>query len=205
MTSMTCVRPIMWASVIAAIALVGCRGTTPPVAFYTLHSPATMKMESGAAGQEISIGVGPVAMPDFLDRPQIVTRTSANRISVSEFHRWAGSLPEDFLRVLAENLSILLATNSVAAYPWEGRFDPTYRVLLDVKQFDGQLGEDVLLNVTWTVVAGTAKEELLVQSSTIREPVSAPGYEALVSAQSEAIATLSREIVEAIRTLQARR
>ncbi|MCB1821939.1 MAG: membrane integrity-associated transporter subunit PqiC, partial [Candidatus Competibacteraceae bacterium] len=77
--------------------LAGC-GSTPPTAFYTL-SPLSASLptaQTSASRSDVTIGVGPVTVPEFLDRPQIVTRTTANRLDVDEFHRWGGSLQEDF-------------------------------------------------------------------------------------------------------------
>ena len=196
-------RNIWGTLAVTATLLAGCAGTSPPVEFYTLSSLIGLQQEphAGAVGQDIAIGVGPMEIPKFLDRPQIVTRTSANRIEVSEFHRWGSSLYADFLRVLADNISILLGTNRVAVYPWGDRFDPTYRIGLDVEQFEGRLGEYVQLDVTWTVTGREAGETLLVKKTKTRAPVATEDYEALVAAKSRALATLSRKIADEIKRL----
>jgi len=152
-------------------------------------------------GEDMAIGVGPVELPEFLDRPQIVTRKSQNQLEISEFHRWAVSFPNDFSRVLAKNISTLLPTNRVEIYPWADSFSPIYQVKLEVEQFDGQLGERVDLRVIWAVVGQEGNNELLVRKTRIEEPVLTDDYEGLVAAQSNALETLSREIVEEIRRL----
>jgi hypothetical protein len=183
--------------------LLGACSSTPPVAYYTLNTLPEMQQEIPAAVMDdtLAIGVGPVEFPKFLDRPQIVTRKSQNQIEVSEFHRWAGSFPGDFSRVLAKNISILLPSDRVAVYPWGEQFSPTYRLKLDVEQFDGRLGERVVLDVTWMVTDQEGTNKLLVRKSLIEEPVSDKNYEALVEAKSNALTTLSRTIVEEIRRL----
>ncbi|UCF02649.1 MAG: membrane integrity-associated transporter subunit PqiC [Deltaproteobacteria bacterium] len=177
--------------------------STPPVAYYTLNTLPEMQQEIPAAVMDntIAIGVGPVEFPKFLDRPQIVTRKSQNQIEVSEFNRWAGSFPGDFSRVLAKNISILLPTDQVAVYPWGDQFSPTYLVKLDVVQFDGQLGETVVLDVTWMVTDKEGTNTLVVRKSRVEEAVLDKTYEALVEAKSNGLATLSREIVEELRKL----
>jgi uncharacterized lipoprotein YmbA len=191
-----------WALLLTVFFVASC-STTPPVAYYTLNTLPERQQEIPAAVMDdtLAIGVGPVEFPKFLDRPQIVTRKSQNQIQVSEFHRWAGSFPGDFSRVLAKNISILLPTDRVAVYPWGEQFSPTYRVKLDVEQFDGQVGERVVLEVTWMVTDQEGTNKLLVRKSLIEEPVSDETYEALVVAESNALATLSRTIVEEIRRL----
>lgn len=191
-----------WALLLTVFFVAAC-STTPPVAYYTLNTLPEMQQEIPAAVMDdtIAIGVGPVEFPKFLDRPQIVTRKSQNQIQVSEFHRWAGSFPGDFSRVLAKNISILLPTDRVAVYPWGEQFTPTYRIKLDVEQFDGRLGERVVLDVTWMVTDQEGTNKLLVRKSRIEEPVSDKNYEALVVAESNCLATLSRTIVEEMRKL----
>jgi uncharacterized lipoprotein YmbA len=193
---------IGWAFLLLVFLLAAC-SSTPPVAYYTLNTLPERQQEIPAAVMDdtIAIGVGPVEFPKFLDRPQIVTRKSQNQIEVSEFHRWAGSFPGDFSRVLAKNIAILLPTDRVAVYPWGEQFSPTYQVKLEVEQFDGQLGEGVVLDVTWMVTDQEGTNKLVVRKARIEEAASDKTYEALVEAKSNGLATLSRTIVEEIRKL----
>jgi uncharacterized lipoprotein YmbA len=188
-----------------AVLLAGCGGSPTPVEFYTLNSlsGAMPSANPADAAQNIAIGVGPVEIPKILDRPQIVTRTGPNTLKVDEFHRWAGPLQEGFARVLAENISLLLGTHQVAVYPWEASFKPQYRIALDVRYFEGQLGKNVVLEVVWRV-SGLENDKIkTVKTSVIEEPLSATDYKSLVAAESQAIARLSREISQEIRNLQA--
>lgn len=174
--------------------------TTPAVKYYTLNPSFDIQPDNiqTVSGDVLAIGVGPVELPKFLDRPQILTRKSQSRVMVSEFHRWAGSFSEDFLRVLTKNISLLLPAQRVSAYPWTDQFSPTYRITLTVDQFDGQFGGDVVLNVTWFVWNQNDANELVVKHTRIKEAVSAENYEALVEAHSRAIATLSNAIADEI-------
>lgn len=182
------------------LTVVGCRSNTLPVAFYTLNALARMETEHHGPGTSpgIDIGIGPVQFPQFLKRPQIVTRSGPNRLTVSEFHRWGGYLDQDFLRVLAENISILMPANRVVTFPWKGQADPVYWIAFDVQQFDGQLGDTLVLNLTWTIKRRDSTEVLEIRRSTIQQPVSEKDYDALVSAHSLALEQLSREIAGAI-------
>jgi hypothetical protein len=193
---------IGWVFPFMVFLLAAC-STTPPVKYYTLNTLPEMQQDVSEAvsGDHVAVGLGPVAFPKFLNRPQIVIRQSPNRVEVFEFHRWASSLQGDFLRVLAKNVAILLPMSRVAVYPWKDQFFPTYRVKLNVEQFDGQFGKHVILDVTWTVTGCEAGETLLVKKSKIREPVATENYEALVAAKSRALATLSRKIADEIKRL----
>ncbi|MCB1919905.1 MAG: membrane integrity-associated transporter subunit PqiC [Candidatus Competibacteraceae bacterium] len=191
---------IRWTAIVGFLMLAGC-GSTPPTAFYTLNPlstplPAT---QTGVSRSDVTIGVGPVTIPEFLDRPQIVTRTTANRLDVDEFHRWGGSLQEDFARVLVENLSRLLATNRVSVYPNPEPLDLRYRIVIDIQQFDGRLGEDVTLNALWTLLDEKAgKPSPLTRRFEYRAPAASADYEGLVAAHSAALEAFSRELADAL-------
>jgi uncharacterized lipoprotein YmbA len=199
MKNRACFGKICRVFVLMVFLLAAC-STTPGVRYYTLNPFSEMQPDipQAVSGDTLAIGVGPVEFPKFLDRPQIVTRKSQHRVAVSEFHRWAGSFSEDYLRVLAKNISMLLPSDRVAAYPWTDQFPPTFRIPLIVEQFDGRFGGDVVLNVTWSVWNQKDAKELVMKHTRIKEPVSAEDYESLVAAQSRALATLSRAIVKEI-------
>lgn len=197
------IRNIAWTLVIGMVVFAGCRSKSPPVKFYALSTITQTSEETAVAemNQTIAVGVGPMEIPKAIDRPQIVVRISPNRLEVDEFHRWAGSLYEDFLEVLTENLSILLKSNHISAHPWEEFFNPDYRIVLDVHRFDGSPGDHIVLNVTWTITDGKGRKPLAVHKTIIREPVLGTDFEAFVAAKSRALADFSKEIAREITNL----
>jgi len=199
MKNRACFGNMGWVFLLMVFLLASC-STTPAVRYYTLNPFSEMQpdISQAVSGDTLAIGVGPVELPKFLDRPQVVTRKSRHRVEVSEFHRWAGSFSEDFLRVLAKNISMLLPADRVAAYPWTDQFSPTYSIQLIVEQFDGRFGGDVVLNVTWSVWNQKDANQAIFKHTRIKEPLSAGDYEALVAAQSRAIGTLSRAMADEI-------
>lgn len=185
----------------AAILLTGCiGGRSPAVQFYNLSPMVTA---SGAPGADPgpAIAVGPVIFPRSLRRSQVVIRTGPNSVELDEFHRWAGSLESDFLDALGSNLGALLSTDRVAVYPSEARFPLDYRVVLDVDRFDGSPGGTLVLSVRWTISASDAAEAAIVKQSTIEQPVTGDTVDALVQAHDAAVAQLSRQIADQIRSL----
>ncbi|WP_212638029.1 PqiC family protein [Desulfocicer vacuolatum] len=179
----------------------GCQGKTPSVSFYALTPIAVPQNTSGGQGrlENVSIGIGPIHFPRTLQRPQIVTRPSANRLDLSEFHRWGGDLKQDFLNVLVQNISIITGSNQIFKYPWSPSFKPRYRVTLDVIQFDGRLGDTVLLNSIWEIKQGEpGNEKSEIKRSIIEQPISGEDYNALVKAKSDALKTLSVKITDKI-------
>ena len=193
-------RLIGWGAMISLLVIMGCASTTPPTDFYTLNSLASAEERnpSTALSPEIALGIGPVTLPQYLDRPQIVTRPSANRLELAEFHRWGSELGQDFSSVLAENLTILLPTQHTFVYPWDERIAITYQIVLNIQRLEGKLGEAILLDIHWMVFDQKSRKALLIKRSKIREPMASADYEALVSAESRALATLSRQIADEI-------
>jgi len=185
------------------VLLAGCRSATSPVEFYTL-SPIDTISEADkivGLGDNLAVGVGPLQIPKIIDRPQIVTRIGPNQIHVDEFHRWAGSVYEDFLRVVTMNLSALLQSRLVVAFPWEDYFDPDYRIYMEINQFDGRLGQYAQLDVTWAIIGREARKILLVRKALIREPVQGEDYDTFVAAKSRILGTLSRQIAQGIKEI----
>jgi len=179
--------------------LAGC-ASTEPSRFYALTpmpgSDAGVLSETLA--KDVSIGVGPVRIPDYLDRQQIVTTSRQHKIEMAEFDRWAGSLEDSFVLVLSENLSALLSTDRVFTYPWRGSLLIDYQIEVEVVQFDGELGGDASLIARWTIFDVKEKKVLLVEKSNFIESAGAQGYEALVAAQSRTLGHLSRDIAAAV-------
>jgi len=186
-------------TVLLFFVLLGGCSSTPPPKFYSLPgastAPATVNDGPG-------LRIGPFSFPDYLRRPNIVTRPATGMIDVAEFERWAGSLENDFLRVLGSRLGAALATGRVSTYPGELRFKPDYVVTGEIVTFDGSLSGEVTLDVHWVI--GTAKHDkvLSAQRSVIRESVGGAEYSALVDAHTRAVERLSAEIEAELRRVK---
>jgi uncharacterized lipoprotein YmbA len=178
-------------------------GKSSPSKFYVLSAlPSETGKPVAAAERGLAIGVGPVSLPPYLDRPEIVTRSGGNQLHLSEFDRWAEPLRQNFTRVLAQNLSNLIPTDRAALYPWERSVPINYQVVVEVAHFEGSADGNSSLMVRWSIVGADGKQELLVGQSSFSESIGPPqDYEATVSAMSRSLAGFSREIAAAIKTL----
>jgi uncharacterized lipoprotein YmbA len=179
------------------------KGTQQTTRFYLLYPLSSLGtgIEATLPGPCVAIGVGPVKLPEYLNRPQIVTRSSPGELQVAEFARWAEPLEENFTRVLAENLSMLLPASRTVEYPWERSMRIDYQVRVDIIYFDGQPGGDVHLRTRWTLLGNDGKSVLMRKESNFCEPMDRLKYGELVSTQSRMIAQLSRRIATAIKTV----
>jgi len=180
----------------------GC-SSSPPQRYYLLSSLDTPRpeMKPSADEQCFSIGIGPVKVPEYLDQPKIVTRGGTNQLKLAEFDRWSEGLNVNITRVLAENLSALLCTETIAIFPWRGGIPLDYRIELDIQRFDGHLGGDVSLDAWWRLLGGDGKTLLQSKRTSISESAGGGDYESLVLAQSRTLEKLSHEVAEAIKTL----
>jgi len=203
MTRHLLIRSTAWSLVALLAVLGGCLGgDSPPSRFYLL-SPLPAPEAATAAASGIAIGVGPIAVPEYLNRGQIVTRTGENQLELAEFDRWAEPLQKNLSRVLVLNLSTLLSTDRVALHPWNRSTPMDYQVIVDVARFEAGTDGTASLLARWSIVDGASREALLVRKSRFREPIDSNGYEATVASMSRAVAALSREIAGAIRDLSA--
>jgi uncharacterized lipoprotein YmbA len=173
------------------LALAACASRGLVAREYVLTPVATPA--SAADSAEIGLGVGPIELPDYLRRPQIVSR-QGNRLEASDAHRWGADLQSDFARVLAENLSMLVPTRRVAIFPWVDVSGLDYRVEVQVSQFEPVSGGAVLLAARWRLIDVQSGDGVHVARSSIREPVGDGDHAARVAGMSRAIGTLSREI-----------
>lgn len=187
-----------FAPVVFAVILVGC-ASSPSSRFYQLHSLQDTNRPPGnpSYSQTIILAIGPVHIPDYLDRPQIVTRVGDNELKWSEFHRWAGSLESDVLSVLLDDLSGLLPADRFsvvgwASYPVHQR-PASCRVEVFVERFEGTLGDSVVLKAQW-IVFDRESSVLLREETLTREQGAGDHHDALAASMSRALGTLSREI-----------
>ncbi len=178
--------------------LVGC-GSSPEPRFYTLSAGGiTASDRNEKAVAEYSVAVGPVTLPEIVDRPQLVIRIGVNQVALLDDHRWAEPLRNGISRVVAENLAQLLGARQVVTYPHNVSFDPEYRVLLDIQRFDSAPGQTVTIDALWTV-RRVPDGQSRTGRSLVRESTGGEGYDPLVEAHSRALATVSRDIAEAVR------
>ncbi|OPY75124.1 MAG: hypothetical protein A4E63_00490 [Syntrophorhabdus sp. PtaU1.Bin050] len=180
---------------------VGC-ATPEPSRFYLLSSfPGSGEMERSSDAPCVSIGVGPARLPEYTNRPQIVTRTTQNELLRAQFDLWAEPLSDTFTRVLAENLTRALCTKNVSLFLGNSSGSLDYRVVMDVIRMDGILGKEAILEVWWTILSGAEKKALASRQSRFVEPLKSQDYEAFVQTHSRILASFSLEIAQTINKL----
>lgn len=185
----------------SAIVMSSCSAPASPTRLYVL-TPLTQvePVSRSPGGRDVSIGVGPVEVPQYVNRLEIVTGHDSPVLQSAALAEWAEPLRDGFTRVLTENLSLLLATERVAIFPWQS-VAPAYQVVVNVIQFLGQPGGEVSLVALWSLLGKQGQEVLVSKKSSFREPTGGQDYEALAAAMSRTVAALSRDIAAAISAL----
>ncbi len=192
---------------IAAIMLLSlplfCGCVSKPPNYYVLHSLQSDApgVKTARAENDLTIGVGPIKIPEYLERPQMAIRSTPNSLQFAEFDKWAEPLEKNLASVLAENLSILLSTDRVVVFPWTGSRQVLYQVTVDVSQMECTPDGKAVLVADWSVFGNNGDKLLESKRSRIIVPVESTGFEAIAAAQSRAVGEMSREIAACIEAL----
>ncbi len=192
-----------------ALALGGCvlLGGTQVTRFYVLTPLTDIPLAPHAAEEpaevqsRVSVGLAPVEVPRYLDRPQIVTRISANELSLAEFEQWAELLPDRVTHVLAENMTRLLSTHGIEVLPMQGASRSAYQAVVRLLRFESEADHGCVLRARWTLLDEGDKSVRVQNVFDVRIPLETSGYDAIVGAMSRALAALSRDIALHVRAV----
>jgi uncharacterized lipoprotein YmbA len=170
-------------------------GSAPKEQFYTLRPIAERDPAISSPG--FSVSVGPVTVPQLVARQQIVLTRSDNLVEILEQTRWAAPLENIMGHVIASNLAQLTGNPRMAIYSPDTRVDADYRVAVDVLRFESVLGTGSSLDARWTI-RNTDEKVLNTGRTIISEPTHSQEVTALLMAHDRILATLSRNIVQAL-------
>jgi len=180
-------------------------GKVQPVRGCDFNSPGSA---SGGAGKKINIasgtliGVGPVKIPEYQNRPQIVTRDKEGMLKFAQFDRWGESLDLGMARLIETELSAMFPEGRFALYPWDPSITVKYQVAVEIVQLDSELDKDMFLVAQWLVIDAKNRETVVIRRSEFKLPVIPRNYSGLAKTLSTACASLSGEIAEALDVLE---
>jgi uncharacterized protein len=149
------------------------------------------------AGVPLVLGIGPIDFPEYLRRPQVVTRAAPNLIDLSAEGLWAEPLDKNFTRVLTENLAQLLNTQRMEKYPWSPRAHIDYQIVIDVQRFEKVAPDQTQLVARWIIKDGVHDRDLYASESNASAPVEGGGTGASMALSSD-LAKLSTDIASQI-------
>lgn len=177
-------------------------GKQPQTRFYVLDAmPAGEPALAGATRTPpLAVDIAALRLPQYLERPQIVTRAANNELKLDDYHQWGGNLAKNMMRITAQNLARLLDTARITIFSRRPSQAPDVRVEIDVLQFERGPDARVLLSAQWRIVAGNEGRSQIARISELySEPVAATApIEETVRIMSELVGKLDREIAVAI-------
>lgn len=183
--------------------LSGCLGgSSLPVHYYLLDPVPTSVIKD--TENRLHIEIAAVELPQYLDRPQIVSRTGNHQLKLSELHQWGGNLRKNMLRTLAINISQRLNTPNVAVAPHPSSVMSAYRVEVEILRFEHDSDLNVHLGAQWRISTGLERKSILTRITNIKskQTITAADYDGIIADMSSLYAELSDEIASAILSLE---
>lgn len=142
----------------------------------------------------LAVGIGPVDLPGYVDRPELVFQSDANEYQVPSKVRWAGPIGENFTRVLAADVGRRLGSGNVLPAPWPPNASLRYQVSVSVRQFHAVSGGEAVLEATWRVEEPGTRQIIRTRNGSFRERIAGDGYGPVVAAESRLVAQLAEAI-----------
>ncbi|MEH6517378.1 MAG: PqiC family protein [Halioglobus sp.] len=169
-------------------------GSTPSSDHYLLSGPDGVT----PSRQTPAIGVGPITIPEYLNRNSMVYNRQGNKLDIAHYSRWAEPLEDGVSRVLALNLATILDTEDVQTYPWTQRRAPTYAVAVRILELDAN-AQRARLVAEWRLRERGEDAEDIRRIAQLEQAM--PGElsaENVALAYSELLASLSQKIADLI-------
>ncbi|MDD4894815.1 MAG: PqiC family protein [Candidatus Omnitrophica bacterium] len=175
---------------------------SPNPRFYTLEAigkdQEAPKLDIAA---DTVIGIGPVRIPEYLNRPQIVTRDKNGMLTFAQFDRWGDPLDLALTRLISGNLAVMLPQASFEIFPWNMAIPVNYQVIADFVQLEAELNKDLFLAVQWSIIDAQENKMMVTKKFELRKTISPHNYSGLVKALSESCVLLSGEIAKTAASL----
>lgn len=179
--------------------LSGClsAGSSPDSRFYMLKS-----MGQGEVNKTFNLPagvitlIGPVDIPQYLDRPQMVTENDQGMISIAQFDRWGDALDLEISRQIIRNLNLLIPGATFETFPCNFAIPLNYQVIIEIQQLKCNLKKDLVLVAQWSIIDTNTKKMVFTKRSDLVQQINPQNYSGLADALSKAVASLSNEIAE---------
>jgi uncharacterized lipoprotein YmbA len=158
-----------------------------------------VKTSSSPGPAQPAIGIGPIHLPGYLDKDQVVTRISQNRLTLSENARWAEPLADNIAHVVAQDLSLLLQSNQVTADLLPGQQHPTYQLAIEVLSFETDTAGTAYLAARWFLRDVVMRQTIAEKEVRLTAPAAGSSTEQSVASLSRALGDFSVGVANLIR------
>jgi uncharacterized lipoprotein YmbA len=188
------------------LVLAGCLSVpdSPEPRFYMPQAvDKNQTVQTFAISPNTYIGLGPIRIPEYLNRPQMVTVDKEGMLKVAQFDRWGEPLDFALSRAISQDLAMMLPGSIVEIFPWNLSAPIKYKVSADIIQIEGQLDKNLFFLAQWSVTDLERKQMLLTKTYEFSFAIIPQDYLGLSKAVSQACASLSSQIAQELSLLAA--
>jgi uncharacterized protein len=146
-----------------------------------------------------TLGVGPVVLPAYLDRLEIVRRSGENQLVLSSTGVWGEPLDRNVQGVVSANLARLLSGVEIVPYPSFTATGIDRQVSIAILRFDADEHDKVSLDARWTIQRQADNVRMDTRESHIVQQAADGSTASMVAAMSQAVGALSQEIAGNLR------
>ena len=184
---------------VAAAGLAGC--ASPQEHYYSLMPDVPHAARDPAAPPLRTVAVAAVTVPEAVNRPQLVIGAGDHQRALLEQERWIEPVAEDLQRAIAQHLSTQLAGTSVLIGGERGADAAAFQVFVQVRRLEMNPGAGARLDAHWLIL-GKGAQPVREEDFSASVAAGAPGYPALVRAQSAAVGSLAAQIADALQAIR---
>lgn len=142
-------------TILSADSTASATGSTTGATPSSTSSPSTAAPTETTADTKKVIGVGPIKIPSYIDRPQMVLRSGQEvLITLDEFNRWGEPLSDNVPRVVTDMVALHAGPDiSVIQYPSASNRHANIWITMNINRLDGALGESATLDTWWSIIS----------------------------------------------------
>jgi hypothetical protein len=173
--------------------------SSPPIRYYTLAAttPPASTQSAMTSLRRGPYAVEAVIIPDLLDRPQIVARTSTNSVEILDYDRWAAPLGDQLERALAADLSARLGPQAVVDPGLAADLRAVREISVSILAFEPSRRGESAIEASWVISdAKSGSKPNGVRSFRTRHVMVAKGsdVEDIVRTMSDLVAAIAEDI-----------
>jgi uncharacterized lipoprotein YmbA len=177
---------------------------------FIILAPASIQGTKTQVGSHrltsVAIGLGPIQMPEYLDRPELLIRTSATGFELSDTDRWGEPLADNFRHVLTDDLTALLPDSSIVQFPWYPGTRLDYIVRIQVQRFEADAASRrAVLAARWELMDARSKQPFLARDTQLSEPITSLAGEAVAAALSQDVVAFAQQIAAGLDEMEQER
>lgn len=186
--------------VLIGLSLLAACGSSPKVQYFQLRAELPPGLEAGALVAPASPtgiwALGPVQIPEYLDRDAIVRPSGLATLNVQPTERWAEPLRDAIPRLLQQDLARLLGSARIWRLPLPPGLTAERQLRVDIQRLDADAGPRPLLvlQARWTWIDPIGRQPPQVREQRIEVPAGDGSTDALVAAHRAALWTLATAI-----------